>query len=102
MLDQICLPKNLSSLARDLIKGILERDPNLRMEIEDIKRHKFFKGINWVDVSEKLVTPFFANSNAKKSSPRKSFKESCEKIKVKSHVLGDYNLKKINDVFANF
>ena len=41
------LPKSMSVLAKDLVKGILQVGPNMRLEISEIKRHKFFKGIDW-------------------------------------------------------
>lgn len=51
--DSIKLPKNMNNVTRDIVKSILVMDPNLRMEIEDIKAHKFFRGINWRIVYEK-------------------------------------------------
>ena len=44
---QINLPKNLNNVTRDIVKNILVLDPNLRFEIEDIKSHKLFRGIDW-------------------------------------------------------
>lgn len=41
------LPKNMSKLAKDLVRNILVVDPNMRFEISDIKQHKFFRGVNW-------------------------------------------------------
>jgi hypothetical protein len=45
------LPRNLDNVAKDLVRNILVMDPNLRFEIDDIKKHKFFKGINWESVT---------------------------------------------------
>ncbi len=45
MTDNLVLPKNMSKLAKDLIKNILVVDPNMRPEIADIKQHKFFRGV---------------------------------------------------------
>lgn len=37
MRGEIYLPRNMSSLAKDLVKNILVVDPNMRLEISDIK-----------------------------------------------------------------
>ena len=37
----------MNRVTRDIIKNILVFDENLRFDIDDIKNHKFFKGINW-------------------------------------------------------
>ena len=41
------LPKNLSPLARDLVKRILVPDPSVRLDTRDIMKHKFFEGVDW-------------------------------------------------------
>jgi protein kinase X len=53
------LPRNLDNVAKDLVRNILVMDPNLRFEIDDIKKHKFFKGINWESVTLKKETPVY-------------------------------------------
>jgi serine/threonine protein kinase len=47
MSGELNLPKNMSKLAKDLVKNILVVDPNMRFEISDIKQHKFFRGVSW-------------------------------------------------------
>ncbi len=47
MQGELKLPKNMSALAKDLVRNILVVDPNMRLEIDGIKQHKFFKGIEW-------------------------------------------------------
>lgn len=53
------MPRNMDTVARDLVNNILVLDPNLRFEISDIKKHKFFKGVDWKSVEEKKEAPFF-------------------------------------------
>jgi len=56
---ELYLPRNMSSLAKDLVKNILVVDPNMRLEIADIKQHKFFRGIQWdLMASRKIAPPF--------------------------------------------
>ena len=45
MTGNLNLPRNMSSLAKDLVRDILVVDPNMRLELADIKIHKFFRGI---------------------------------------------------------
>lgn len=47
MTGKLQLPRNMSSLGKDLIRNILCVDPNMRLEIADIKQHKYFRGIKW-------------------------------------------------------
>ena len=58
-MGQINLPKNLDNITKDLINNILVLDANIRFDIDDIKKHKFFKGINWNSVASKTETPFY-------------------------------------------
>lgn len=52
MQGELNLPKNMSSLAKDLVRNILVVDPNMRLEIAGIKQHKFFKGTEWDLISK--------------------------------------------------
>ena len=105
MTDQINLPKNLSPCARDLIKSILVNDPNIRIELADIKRHKFFKNINWQEVKDKKCPAPLTYINDIQNSPNKNFLTNSDKKRGtngKTRVLGDYHMRKINEAFANF
>ena len=51
------LPRNLNTVARDLVKKLLADDPLQRLEISEIKAHKFFQGINWKKLQSKQVRP---------------------------------------------
>lgn len=58
---ELLVPKSLSKEAKDLIKGLLCRDPNKRLgainDAEDIKKHPWFKGVDWVKVYNKEINP---------------------------------------------
>lgn len=53
----LTLPSILTEEAKDLLKCLLQRNPQRRLgsdtDADGIKRHKFFKGINWDDVYNK-------------------------------------------------
>ena len=61
---QIVLPNNFSKDAKDLIIKLLDLDPNKRLGagkhgFENLKKHKYFKDINWEDLENKKITPPF-------------------------------------------
>ncbi|RDX71307.1 Serine/threonine-protein kinase OXI1, partial [Mucuna pruriens] len=43
---------------RDLIKRLLEKDPNRRIEVDEIKGHNFFKGVKWDTILEIARPPY--------------------------------------------
>ena len=57
-------PDHLNKNAKDLIKKLLVIDPNERLGSgpdgsENIKKHPFFKGINWNDAYQRKIKPPF-------------------------------------------
>nr|CAB3265169.1 cAMP-dependent protein kinase catalytic subunit PRKX-like [Phallusia mammillata] len=59
---KVDFPKNLDASAKDLIKKLLAHDRtrrlgNMKNGTEDVKRHKWFKNIDWEAVSEKKMIP---------------------------------------------
>ncbi|KAL1193797.1 Serine/threonine-protein kinase AtPK2/AtPK19 [Cardamine amara subsp. amara] len=62
--DKIKLPKFLSTEAHALLKGLLQKEPERRLGsgpsgAEEIKKHKWFKGINWKKLEAREVQPSF-------------------------------------------
>uniref|UniRef100_A0A1J3FTE5 non-specific serine/threonine protein kinase n=2 Tax=Noccaea caerulescens TaxID=107243 RepID=A0A1J3FTE5_NOCCA len=62
--DKIKLPQFLSSEAHALLKGLLQKEPERRLGsgpsgAEEIKQHKWFKGMNWKKVEAREVKPSF-------------------------------------------
>lgn len=43
--------------AASLLRGLLQRDPNNRLTIDEIKVHPFFASINWDQLLAREVTP---------------------------------------------
>lgn len=54
---QIRYSPSLSLEAVSLIKGLLQNDPFRRSSLEDVKRHPFFRGVDWVRVAHKEPHP---------------------------------------------
>jgi len=42
----------VSPLAADLVKKLLERDPNKRIKGEELKQHPFFEGLDWRELRQ--------------------------------------------------
>mmetsp|Transcript_17527 Transcript_17527/g.17478 ORF Transcript_17527/g.17478 Transcript_17527/m.17478 type:complete len:510 (+) Transcript_17527:428-1957(+) len=55
------IPTSLSSDAKSLLKGLLQREPSKRLgsrrDAEEIKEHHFFYGINWDSVMRRELRP---------------------------------------------
>nr|AXO66326.1 40S ribosomal protein S6 kinase [Fraxinus mandshurica] len=62
--DKIKLPAFLSSEAHSLLKGLLQKDSSKRLGSgpkgsDEIKRHKWFKLINWKKLEDRAIQPSF-------------------------------------------
>jgi len=60
--DEILYPINMSRDSVSILQRLLTRDPERRLgsgkgDAEEIKRHPFFKGVNWDDMLAKKVPP---------------------------------------------
>lgn len=56
------IPGRLSPEVRDLVRRLMEKNPQKRLGargVQEIKNHKFFKGLNWDDLAKKkIAAPF--------------------------------------------
>ncbi|CAA9999249.1 unnamed protein product [Nesidiocoris tenuis] len=64
LMEEVKFPRTISSEARDLLSGLLVKDPNRRLgggpdDAKDIKNHPFFSSINWTDLYHKRIPPPF-------------------------------------------
>ncbi|KAL5813978.1 hypothetical protein ACOSQ3_024760 [Xanthoceras sorbifolium] len=62
--EKVKLPPYLSSEAHSLLKGLLQKDPSKRLGSgpsggDDIKRHKWFRSINWKKLEARELQPKF-------------------------------------------
>ncbi|WCJ27858.1 protein-serine kinase 1 [Euphorbia peplus] len=70
--DKIKLPSFLSSEAHSLLKGLLQKEAGRRLASgstgsEEIKRHKWFKGVNWKKLDSREIKPSFCPEVAGKN-----------------------------------
>jgi RAC serine/threonine-protein kinase len=62
--SDVKFPKNMSDNAKALLTGLLQKDPEVRLggskrDVEEVKSHAFFGGINWLDLADKKIKPPF-------------------------------------------
>lgn len=55
--DRLRFPPFLNEDAKDLIQSVMNRNPELRPNIQRVKEHKFFRDINWDSVYQKSNLP---------------------------------------------
>ncbi|KAI0560534.1 Serine/threonine protein kinase [Gracilaria domingensis] len=55
--EKLYLPMWVSSEARELLRGLLQKDPRKRLSIDKAKRHSFFRNIDWDAVYSKTCSP---------------------------------------------
>jgi serine/threonine protein kinase len=58
--NKIVMPTNISKECYNIIQQLLEKNPMARLgasqnDANDIKAHPFFKGINWVDLTNRYI-----------------------------------------------
>eukprot|EP00826_Nyctotherus_ovalis_P060087 TRINITY_DN8404_c0_g6_i1.p1 TRINITY_DN8404_c0_g6~~TRINITY_DN8404_c0_g6_i1.p1 ORF type:complete len:154 (-),score=35.15 TRINITY_DN8404_c0_g6_i1:146-607(-) len=85
----LALPKHLSKEARSLIVALLNRNPSKRLGAgvlgaEEIRRHPWFRGIDWDEVLERKLKP---------PKPRK---KRIHKLKASLNIFGDSGKEIIN------
>jgi len=64
LMDEVRFPKSISQEAKDLLGGLLIKDPFTRLgggpeDAEAVKNHTFFASINWSDLEKRRITPPF-------------------------------------------
>lgn len=57
---KVKFPRNISADAKDLLSGLLVKDPTKRLgggpdDAKEIMAHNFFRSINWTDLNQKKV-----------------------------------------------
>ncbi|KAK7027294.1 RAC-gamma serine/threonine-protein kinase [Halocaridina rubra] len=62
--EDVRFPRTITQEARDLLKGLLHKDPNKRLgggpgDAKDVQAHPFYITINWKLLEEKKLTPPF-------------------------------------------
>jgi serine/threonine protein kinase len=55
----VCYPKEVTPDAKDLIEGLLTKNPDDRLNIAGVRRHPFFSEIDWEKLLAKQITAPF-------------------------------------------
>ncbi|XP_046981680.1 RAC serine/threonine-protein kinase [Schistocerca americana] len=64
LMEDVRFPRSISNDARDLLSGLLVKDPTKRLgggpeDAKEIMAHPFFRSINWNDLVQKKIKPPF-------------------------------------------
>lgn len=67
-MEEVKFPRNLSAEAKDLLAGLLVKNPEKRLgggpdDAKQIQAHPFFISINWRDLELKKVRRLFGGEN---------------------------------------
>jgi hypothetical protein len=54
---ELKVPDTLSSELQDLLHRLLEKDPNKRIVVDEIKAHRWFKDMNWEEILTRKLKP---------------------------------------------
>ena len=95
---KLLFPEIFSNTLQDLLKKLLEKNPKKRIGIEDIKKHKFFKEIEWNELEFKRINPPLDLVQIKNNYERKVFnnKKKEEQNNINNNN-NDNNNKNINN-----
>lgn len=66
---RVSFPRGTSEDTISLLSGLLNKDPNERFSMEQIRNHPFFEGMSFDDVLEKKIKPDFIPLQFKKTDP---------------------------------
>lgn len=55
--SKLKFPEDMDEDAKDLIKLVMNRNPEERPSIQDVKSHRFFSDLNWDDLLSLQITP---------------------------------------------
>ena len=81
---QLVLPKFFSEDLKDLLRKLLEKDPEKRFGVLDkneLKNHPFFKGIDWEKLKKKEINPpinFIKQNDSQKTKIKKNIRFTDE------------------------
>ncbi|CAN8068416.1 unnamed protein product [Agarophyton chilense] len=93
--EDLHVPTWISREARDLLRGLLQKDPQERLTAENAKRHSFFQHIDWDAIFSKRCSPIVSNvcTDGKLSDVLENFDLS----KLEGVSVGDYLNGQIDD-----
>jgi len=95
----------LSPEAQDLILGLLQKNPEKRLTIEQVKAHKFFKGFEW-DKVKTMKAPIIPQKKEEEVDPRNLLKpqsifahdekQEREMKKINENEIPNFNMKRVD------
>ncbi|KAI9300415.1 kinase-like domain-containing protein [Cunninghamella echinulata] len=106
LVGKVQFPAHFDLLAKDLLKRLLVGDRhkrlgNLMHGSEDVKRHKWFRGVDWIGLLEKTVRPPII-PQYRHPGDTNNFEKYADELDI-DHRQGDQDEKELyGDLFADF
>ncbi|OQR82048.1 kinase [Thraustotheca clavata] len=91
----------ISSAAKSLISGLLERDPTKRLSAAALKAHPFFQGLDWKALEEKRLKPPF-KPRLQSPTDLQNFDKEFTKDAVPNLVSEETSNTSVEDEFYGF
>ncbi|KDO23532.1 AGC protein kinase [Saprolegnia parasitica CBS 223.65] len=91
----------ISSAAKSLIRGLLERDPTKRLQAPALKAHPFFQGLDWKALEEKRLKPPF-KPRLQSPTDLQNFDKEFTKDAVPNLVNEETSSTSVEDEFYGF
>lgn len=104
---EIKFPRHLTHDAKDLIRKLLRRSPEMRLgggsnDADPVKQHIFFKNISWDDVLNKRLEPPFRPPLASEDDVSQFDTKFTEQMPIDSPEESSHLSKSINEMFIGF
>mmetsp|Transcript_20063 Transcript_20063/g.19666 ORF Transcript_20063/g.19666 Transcript_20063/m.19666 type:complete len:230 (+) Transcript_20063:811-1500(+) len=111
--EEVYFPKQVDKGAKDLIKWLLEKDPESRpSEFSEVKNHPFFEKVHWGKLARREVAPPFVPDLYKVNFERcflevpisqaLNFKSLVEERKENDKTISDKNASNRNTNYKNY
>ncbi|CAD8121301.1 unnamed protein product [Paramecium sonneborni] len=102
--EQVTFPQFLSQEIKELMSGLLAKDPNKRLGVRggvrEILQHKWFKKVNMTDILMKRVTPPIKPDIQKLNFETKNLQQGD--LEVREKLIGKAGFKKDFKIFDEF
>ncbi|TPX47866.1 hypothetical protein SeLEV6574_g02424 [Synchytrium endobioticum] len=105
LIDELRFPDEIGSQAKDLLKALLNRDPNERLGQdgpEAIKTHPFFADINWTKLMARKYQPPFKPNVTSATDTSNFDEEFTSEAPTDSIIEGSHLSETVQQQFAGF
>mmetsp|Transcript_120433 Transcript_120433/g.209020 ORF Transcript_120433/g.209020 Transcript_120433/m.209020 type:complete len:380 (+) Transcript_120433:164-1303(+) len=94
-------PDYMAAVAKSLLENLLKGDPSKRLgggptDGDEVKRHDFFRGLDWIALEQRRVSPPFKPKISQDTDVQYFDKEFVDLPVIDSEVAGDHRAQDVN------